>query len=85
MKIVEVIWTDSNLARGWTSHTETRKYLDHQSFVCKSVGYLVEETEEKIALLMSQSWQYIEDEESSSGAELLTIPRKAVKDVRELE
>ena len=85
MKMLEVAWVDSNMNRGWSTVKETKAFLEKQTLICKSVGYLYEETDEYLSLVMSQAWQYAEDKDAASYAELLTIPREAVKDTKEIK
>ena len=85
MKIVEVIWVDSNIWRGWQRWNKLEDYHERQSLQCKTAGYLFKETKEKVTLLMSRAWEHADDEEPSSGAELMTIPRVAIEDIRELK
>ncbi len=85
MKIVEVTWVDSNIFRGWSTFEKTSKYLVRQSLQCKTVGYLYSDTEEEVSLIMSLAWEYKDDEEAKSNAEMLTIPRVAIVSIQELE
>ena len=84
MRIVEVTWVDSSIYRGWTSIKKLQTQVDKSSLMCKSVGYVFSDTDDEISLTMSRAWEYTEDEEAGSQAEMLTIPRVAIERVEEL-
>ena len=85
MRSVEVTWIDSNIYRGWTTNEKLDDQLDKSSLECRTVGYVFRDDEDELTLVMSKAYQYRDDEEAASHAEMLTIPRVAVTNVRELE
>jgi len=76
MQIVEVEWVDSQAFDGWHGSEEMKNWND--SLVCKSVGYLLRESEDRMVLVMSESF--------GSGAldNGMTIPRVAIIQIRHL-
>ena len=84
MRIVEVTWVDSSIYRGWTAIQKLQRQVDRGSLMCKTVGYVFSDTDEELSLTMSQAWEYSEDEEAASQAELLTIPRVSIERIEEL-
>ena len=72
MKIVEVVWLDSQARGGWTDKNEMQEW--NEDILCKSVGYLVREENDRIVLVMSES--------STSLADGLTIPRACIINLR---
>ena len=84
MRIVEVTWVDSSIYRGWTAIQKLRSQVDKGSLMCKTVGYVFSDTDEELSLTMSLAWEYSEDEEAASQAELLPIPRVSIESIEEL-
>ena len=84
MRIVEVTWVDSSIYRGWTTVQKLHSQVDKSSLMCKTVGYVFSDTDEELSLTMSLAWEYAEDEEAASQAELLTIPRVSIERIEEL-
>ena len=74
MKIVEVVWLDSQAHGGWTDKNEMQEW--NGDMLCKSVGYLVRKENDRIVLAMSES--------STSLADGLTIPRACITNLRRL-
>ena len=72
MKIVEVVWLDSQGREGWTDKKEMQTW--NEDLLCKSVGYLLREENDRIILVMSES--------STSLADGLTIPRACIINLR---
>ncbi len=72
MRKVIVEWYDSNIVHGWQPHSESCNVA-----LCESMGFLKEDTTEKIVLL--QSW-------SNFGFEMgrMAIPRGCIKSIKEL-
>jgi hypothetical protein len=53
--IVQVLWLDSYAAHGWENRTERLKGNMAKAGVCQSVGFLVEESDDRIVLAESVS------------------------------
>lgn len=72
MKRVIVGWFDSNVMHGWQPNSESVNVA-----VCESIGYLKEDTKEKIVLLQCIS---------NFGFEMgkMAIPKGCIKSIREL-
>ena len=49
MKIVEVVWLDSQGREGWTDKKEMQEW--NEDLLCKSVGYLLREENDRIILV----------------------------------
>lgn len=76
-KLVEVEWTDSCTEGGWNSHSA---YLDRaQPTICRSIGYLLVKTKEKVVVVqtMSLSTGHVSDS--------MAIPIVAVRKIRFLK
>ena len=73
MKRVEINWVDSNIFHGWQLEGEQSCGLA----VCKSLGYIKSEDDEKIVLTQTQS---------SYGAHMgvLAIPKGCIKSIKEM-
>jgi len=69
---VEVVWLDSQGREGWTDKKEMQEW--NEDLLCKSVGYLLREENDRIILVMSES--------STSLADGLTIPRACITNLR---
>ena len=83
MKLVEVDWIDSNCQWGWTKLDKLKDDAVSKSLLCRSVGYVVIDDSDRIALVQSLAWA---DENASpaSGDALLVIPRIAIVTIRKL-
>ena len=76
-QIIEVIWEDSYSRLGWGDVSEAvREALEH-NFRCVSVGYLLEETEDRIVLVRSLAFPDLVDA-------LHVIPKSCIYDIRAL-
>jgi len=75
MKIIKVNWHDSVCYRGWQqSEHETYKPSE-----CSTVGFLVEETKEHIALALSMG------EATYNVGDVMVIPKHSVTKTKVLE
>ena len=81
-ELIEVAWLDSHSQSDWRGYAELVKAMGAHPLLCKSVGYLVLATEDRLVIVQSLSWS----DESSDTLELadsaLIIPRVAVVSVR---
>lgn len=78
--LVEVEWVDSHVHDRWVS---PEKILETQLARCRSVGYLVQDTEEFVTI--AQSLGVRPDGEVEEYGQPITIPRVAlVGEVRQL-
>ena len=76
-RLVVVRWIDSFRNCGWDSLDE-KLQDDHKAGACRSVGWVVEDSEEWLGLTMSWSG------DKHVGC-LVRIPKVAVKDIRPVE
>ena len=72
MKVVMVEWVDSTSESGWTHDHD----LDLS--ICKTVGFLVKKTKDKIVLIQS-----ISDNDNVDNK--FAVPRVCIKSIKELE
>lgn len=74
LKVVQVVWEDSNIAHGWASEEEVS---NDGVVMCESVGYLYSEDDKRIIIVMgfSEYGLYIERK---------AIPRGCIKTIKEL-
>ena len=85
MKLVKVTWIDSLIAsRRWTFRSEVDETDFLQKMIHTSVGYLVKETKDYIALSQSHQNHVYEDGDQSVD-EPLVIPKVAVRKIVALE
>ncbi len=82
MKRVEVEWVDSNMSTGWLNTEYATKVEDKRPLECRTVGYLLSETEDRINVVMNFSDNT--DLPNDSVSEVMTIPKVAVLSVKEL-
>lgn len=78
MKIVEIEWVDSNHNTGWTNVEAAAEFANTKlSLTCKTTGYLLSETKDRISIVQSLSWRQ-DDEPPESVDAIMTIPKRAV-------
>ncbi len=75
MKIVKVVWVDSNFRHGWAGKDEVADV--EPLAIGEAVGFLKGENEEAITLIMSRG-----NNNSTLGS--LTIPKSAIKSMNEM-
>ena len=73
-----VSWVDSHCDNGWQDPRDVREE-GHDGFMCESAGWLIEQNDRYVKLAMSRSL-----EKDGQLAEILRIPREAIKRVRTL-
>ncbi len=67
---IEVIhWVDSNMTSRWDSK-ETYLSYSENSMECRSVGFVVHESKDRVSILQSES--------AMSFADMVTIPKSAI-------
>ena len=76
--LVEVVWTDSSALPHWTDLDTAKK--DSHPVICRSVGFLVNDTPQEFRLVGTQS----RVQDGSGVFHTLSIPARAVLHVREL-
>jgi len=76
MKLVKVEWIDSNGTNGWHQYTDMLATVQG-SLLCKSVGWLLLDAPDRIALVPNQA-------ETGSVDDATTIPRVAIVSITEL-
>ena len=83
MKLVEVDWIDSSSQWGWKNLDKLRGDCKSRSLLCRTVGYLIADEDDRIALVQSLAWV---DEKipPTSGDSMMTIPRMAIVKIRKL-
>lgn len=69
MKIVLIEWLDSNISQGWHGSSEQ----DYGPLKCQTVGFLVGEGEDYVALSGSTS-----ESDASDACDVMTIPKIAI-------
>ena len=75
MSIVEEEWLDSSRAINWV---EVDEMLEEDIALCRTVGYLLVETDDKITVLLSQS-------KHGHVCQAMIIPRCAIQSMRVIE
>lgn len=70
-KILMITWIDSCSSNGWQQPAEAKARISE----CQSVGFLVEETKDAIALALSRTTQ----EGFAPYADIVSIPKVAIK------
>ena len=75
-RLVEVFWRDSAFHRGWASLRTKRE--EATVSICRTAGYLIEETRDQVKVSHSC------DVENESFADVIAIPREAIRRVRRL-
>ena len=79
MKIIEIEWVDSNHNAGWKDVGSAIEYANTKlSLTCKTAGYLMSETKDRVNVVQSLAWHYDEDESADSVDGILTIPKVAI-------
>ena len=75
-KLVEIEWIDSCTSGGWRNHAS---YVEEGPTVCRTIGYLLHKSKEKIIVIQTQS--------ASTGhvSDSMAIPMVAVKRMRVLK
>lgn len=82
--IVEVKWIDSASTPGWASLDDIEEQLDQHAFAeCVTVGFIVKETDEYVALVMSLNLQN-EVNTKTQGENLFIIPKSCIKTITNL-
>lgn len=72
MAIVEVVWTDSNMAGGWHSVADMRATVVQGAMECRTAGYLFHEQEDRVTIVCNQA-------DNENVADAMSIPRSAIK------
>ena len=75
MKLVKVDWMDSAACDGWVGVTYAEEFNPSK---CVTVGWVVNKTREYITVTSSRS-------DTVNYSQLMTIPRKCVISIKELE
>lgn len=84
-KLVEIIWDDAHSnghSETWASLPEFLKSAD-RPIGCKSVGYVVSESKETIAIVASLSLS--EDDEITGVSGTLVVPRRMIRKIRTIK
>lgn len=71
-QLVEVLWIDSCVLRGWKPQSEVD---DLEPLLCASAGYLIRYTKKELVIAQSQS-------DCGDRGDCIVIPRSCVKEVR---
>ncbi len=80
---VEVGWYDSNVSYGWQNTDKAEDAAEDRPLFCKSIGYvLVEEKGNRLCIVQSTGQNL--DSMKGAVAEVLTIPWKAIIEIKEL-
>ena len=82
MKRVEVEWVHSNMSTGWVSTNYATKIADNRPLECRTIGYLLSETEDRINVAMNFADNT--DLPNDSLSEVMTIPKVSVLSIKEL-
>lgn len=77
-RIVEVVWIDSNTIGGWHRTADMLASVTDGAMECRSVGYVFFENDERLVLIGDQN-------DNDQVAEAMTIPKVAIKSVRDLK
>ena len=83
MKLVEIDWIDSNCQWGWTKMDKLKEDATSKSLICRTVGYLIVDEPDRVALVQSLAWSDVKDPPASGDA-MLVIPRTAIMAIRNL-
>lgn len=75
-----VSWVDSHCENGWGDARDAQHDAGENGLVCESAGWLVQATDRYVLLAMSRS-----TEKDGQLAEVLQIPREAVRRLRALD
>ena len=86
MRIVYVRWEDSNSFAGWRDIKSMMGVLEVETMVCESVGIVLFDHEDRLALTHSYSLAGGDKEvhEISSVMDCLLIPRSCILEVSDL-
>ena len=77
-ELIEVAWLDSHSQSDWRGYAELVKAMGAHPLLCKSVGYLVLATEDRLVIVQSLSWSDDEQEKLELADSALIIPRGAI-------
>ena len=83
-RIVEVEWEDANVVYGWQNAEVAEEVADERPLYIKSIGYVLFE-EKGRRMCIAQSLGQTPQSMEGSVAEVLTIPWKAISQVRDIE
>lgn len=78
-KIVEVIWADSEQNAAWEKLEDVLN--DQGSLNCKTLGYVVADTEDRIILASTAS---VDDTYEDLISHYMTIPKSCIVSIKEL-
>lgn len=80
--LLEIDWVDSHMKGSWVGVDHAKNYASDPG-KCKSVGYLVGETEEMITLVMNLSLNH-KTHEVVDVADAMSIPKVAIRSRNEI-
>lgn len=83
MKLVEVDWIDSSSSFTWTNLDKLKSDSKTRSLLCRTVGYLAVDEDDRIGLIQNLAWANDKDP-PTSGDSMMTIPRSAIVKIRKL-
>lgn len=66
MKVIYIEWLDSSSTHGW------QKNIPNSTLKCTSVGYLIDETREKLTMAMSH------DVDNNNYCQFMEIPKRVI-------
>lgn len=75
--MIEVYWEDSDGRSGWTPY---RKLIDETAaapLVCRSCGYLLNITDDRITIVQNLTWEDL-TKEPAAADQTMTIPKSAI-------
>lgn len=81
-KIIEVAWVDSEHESAWDTLSEVLEANESGSLECRSCGFLIADTEDRIILATSISLEHQNAEEQISA--YITIPKQSILWTKEL-